>query len=164
MPNAGKLIWYCIWTLVEVSQKNPIHHGTIRCRSLCGIRCHKNDWGRDVVWVQALTLICVQSGRWRNEQSAGSSRLSVADGCVCDAARRLVGRWKWQEAIVCRSWESIEGVMHIHKCHLQPSGGGGWGWIDASSKVAKCSLAQQWLQAEPVAVDSACPLETRFNR
>ena len=74
-----------------VSQKNPIHLGAISCTSLCGIRCHKNDWGRDVVWVQTLTLICVQSGQRRNEQFAGSSRLSVADGCVCDAARRSVG-------------------------------------------------------------------------
>jgi hypothetical protein len=159
MPSAGKVIW-CRLMLVGVSQKNPIHLGAIKCRSLCGIRCRKKDCGRDVVWVQALTLICVQSGRWRNEWLAGSSWLSVADGCVCDAARRLVGRWKWQEAIVCRSWESIEGVMHIHKCHLQQSGRGQGGY-DTSSKVAKCSLVQEWLQTDPVAVHSACPHENR---
>ena len=50
--------------------------------------------------------------------------------------------------------------MHIHKCHLQPSRGGG---IDASSKVAKWSLAQEWLQTGSVAVRSECAHETPSN-
>jgi len=39
----------------------------------------------------------------------------------------------------------------------------GEGGIDASSKVGKWSLAQEWLQTEPVAVRSAYRHETLFN-